>query len=123
MLRSVLDKDQFRLYELIWNRTVASQMESAEFERTAIDFSNSDKSIIFRANGSIQKFDGFLKLYQEVKEEEDKDDKEKEESDEDNILPEVAKDEQIDLANVINEQHFTQPPPRYSEASLVKKLE
>ena len=123
MLRSVLDKDQFRLYELIWNRTVASQMESAEFERTAIDFSNSDNSIVFRANGSIQKFDGFLKLYQEVKEEEDKDDKEKEESDEDNILPEVAKDEQIDLANVVNEQHFTQPPPRYSEASLVKKLE
>ena len=61
-----------RLYELIWNRTVSSQMESAEFERTAIDFTNQSSSIIFRANGSIQKFDGFLKLYQEVKDEDDK---------------------------------------------------
>jgi DNA topoisomerase-1 len=123
MMRSVLDKDQFRLYELIWNRTVASQMESAEFERTAIDFSNKDKSIIFRANGSVQKFDGFLKLYQEVKEVDDTEDKDKEDSDEDTILPEVTKNEIIELANVVNEQHYTQPPPRYSEASLVKKLE
>jgi Topoisomerase IA len=123
MMGSVLDKDQFRLYELIWNRTVASQMESAEFERTAIDFSNKDKSIIFRANGSVQKFDGFLKLYQEVKEVDDTEDKDKEDSDEDNILPEVTKNEIIELAEVVNEQHYTQPPPRYSEASLVKKLE
>ena len=123
MMRSVLDKDQFRLYELIWNRTVASQMESAEFERTAIDFSNKDKSIIFRANGSVQKFDGFLKLYQEVKEVDDTEDKDKEDSDEDTILPEVTKNEIIELAEVVNEQHYTQPPPRYSEASLVKKLE
>lgn len=123
MMGSVLDKDQFRLYELIWNRTVASQMESAEFERTAIDFSNKDRSIIFRANGSVQKFDGFLKLYQEVKEVNDTEDKDKEDSDEDNILPEVTKNQIIELAEVVNEQHYTQPPPRYSEASLVKKLE
>lgn len=123
MMGSVLDKDQFRLYELIWNRTVASQMESAEFERTAIDFSNKDRSIIFRANGSVQKFDGFLKLYQEVKEVDDTEDKDKEDSDEDNILPEVTKNQIIELAEVVNEQHYTQPPPRYSEASLVKKLE
>ena len=123
MLRSVLDKDQFRLYELIWNRTVASQMESAEFERTAIDFSNKDKSIIFRANGSVQKFDGFLKLYQEVKEVDDTEDNDKEDSDEDTILPEVTKNEIIELNEVVKEQHYTQPPPRYSEASLVKKLE
>ncbi len=119
-LKLKLDKDQMRLYELIWNRTVSSQMESAEFERTAIDFTNQSSSIIFRANGSIQKFDGFLKLYQEVK---DEDDKEKEDSDEDNILPEVVKDEILKIDRVLNEQHFTQPPPRYSEASLVKKLE
>jgi len=66
-LKSILDRDQMRLYELIWNRTVSSQMESAEFERTSIDINNNDKSISFRANGSIQKFDGFLKLYQETK--------------------------------------------------------
>src|SRR6056300_39664 len=77
-LKSKLDKDQMRLYELIWNRTVSSQMESAESERTATDVSNPSSSIVFRANGSIQKFDGFLKLYQEVK---DEDDKEKEDSD------------------------------------------
>jgi len=70
-LKSKLDKDQMRLYELIWNRTVSSQMESAEFERTAIDFTNQSSSIIFRANGSIQKFDGFLKLYQEDKDEDE----------------------------------------------------
>jgi DNA topoisomerase-1 len=71
-LKSILDRDQMRLYELIWNRTVSSQMESAEFERTSIDICNKDKSIIFRANGSIQKFDGYLKLYQETKEEDEK---------------------------------------------------
>ena len=61
-LKSILDRDQMRLYELIWNRTVSSQMESAEFERTSIDINNNDNSISFRANGSIQKFDGFLKI-------------------------------------------------------------
>jgi DNA topoisomerase-1 len=71
----------------------------------------------------VQKFDGFLKLYQEVKEVDDTEDKDKEDSDEDTILPEVTKNEIIELANVVNEQHYTQPPPRYSEASLVKKLE
>ncbi|NCV23972.1 MAG: type I DNA topoisomerase, partial [Proteobacteria bacterium] len=119
-LKSKLDKDQFRLYELIWNRTVSSQMESAEFERTAVDLANKDQSIIFRANGSVQKFDGFLKLYQDIK---DEDDKEKDENEEDNLLPEVKENEIIPLEKILNEQKFTQPPPRYSEASLVKKLE
>src|SRR5210317_1109667 len=119
-LKSKLDKDQFRLYELIWNRTVSSQMESAEFERTAVDLANNDKSIVFRANGSIQKFDGFLKLYQDIK---DEDDKEKEDNEEDNLLPEVRENELAPLEKILNEQKFTQPPPRYSEASLVKKLE
>ena len=123
MLRSKLDKDQIRLYELIWNRTVASQMESAEFERTAIDFSDKKQNIVFRANGSIQKFDGFLKLYQEIKDDEDKEDKDNEDLDSDNIIPAVSKGEILELNNVNPEQHFTVPPPRYSEASLVKKLE
>ena len=120
MLRSKLDKDQIKLYELIWNRTVASQMESAEFERTAIDFSDNKQNIVFRANGSIQKFDGFLKLYQDIKDDEDKDN---EELESDNIIPAVSKGEILELNNVNPEQHFTVPPPRYSEASLVKKLE
>jgi len=123
MLRSKLDKDQIKLYELIWNRTVASQMESAEFERTAIDFSDNKQNIVFRANGSIQKFDGFLKLYQDIKDDEDKEDKDNEELESDNIIPAVSKGEVLELNNVNPEQHFTVPPPRYSEASLVKKLE
>jgi len=123
MLRSKLDKDQIKLYELIWNRTVASQMESAEFERTAIDFSDNKQNIVFRANGSIQKFDGFLKLYQDIKDDEDKEDKDNEELESDNIIPAVSKGEILELNNVNPEQHFTVPPPRYSEASLVKKLE
>ncbi len=122
-LKSILDKDQFKLYELIWNRTVASQMESAEFERTAIDCSNKDQSIVFRANGSVQKFDGFLKLYQDIKDEDDKEDKDKENTDEDNILPAVEKNDILQINSIHHEQKFTQPPPRYSEASLVKKLE
>jgi len=119
-LKSILDRDQMRLYELIWNRTVSSQMESAEFERTSIDIINNDNTISFRANGSVQKFDGFLKLYQESKEDEEKKD---ENEDDDNILPDVNNGDELTLNKVIDEQHFTNPPPRYSEASLVKKLE
>ena len=119
-LKSILDRDQMRLYELIWNRTVSSQMESAEFERTSIDIINNDNTISFRANGSVQKFDGFLKLYQESKEDEEKKD---ENEDDDNILPDVNNGDELILNKVIDEQHFTNPPPRYSEASLVKKLE
>src|SRR5210317_49429 len=119
-LKSILDRDQMRLYELIWNRTVSSQMESAEFERTSIDICNKDKSIIFRANGSIQKFDGYLKLYQETKEE---DEKKEDNEDDENILPDVNNGEALIINKILDEQHFTNPPPRYSEASLVKKLE
>ena len=119
-LKSILDRDQMRLYELIWNRTVSSQMESAEFERTSIDIINNDNTISFRANGSVQKFDGFLKLYQESKEDEEKKD---ENEDDDNILPDVNNGDELILNKVIDEQHFTNPRPRYSEASLVKKLE
>ncbi|MEC8074378.1 MAG: type I DNA topoisomerase [Pseudomonadota bacterium] len=119
-LKSILDRDQMRLYELIWNRTVSSQMESAEFERTSIDINNNDKSISFRANGSIQKFDGFLKLYQETKEDDEKKD---DHEDDENILPDVKNGDELKLDKILDEQHFTNPPPRYSEASLVKKLE
>jgi len=119
-LKSILDRDQMRLYELIWNRTVSSQMESAEFERTSIDICNKDKSIIFRANGSIQKFDGYLKLYQETKEE---DEKKEDNEDDENILPDVNNGDTLTINKILDEQHFTNPPPRYSEASLVKKLE
>ena len=119
-LKSILDRDQMRLYELIWNRTVSSQMESAEFERTSIDICNNDKSIIFRANGSIQKFDGYLKLYQETKEE---DEKKEDNEDDENILPDVNNSDALTINKILDEQHFTNPPPRYSEASLVKKLE
>ncbi len=119
-LKSILDRDQMRLYELIWNRTVSSQMESAEFERTSIDISNNDNSISFRANGSIQKFDGFLKLYQETKEDDEKKD---DHEDDENILPDVNNGDELKLDKIVDEQHFTNPPPRYSEASLVKKLE
>ncbi len=119
-LKSILDRDQMRLYELIWNRTVSSQMESAEFERTSIDINNNDNTISFRANGSIQKFDGYLKLYQETK---DDDEKKDENEDDENILPDVNNGDELKLEKIIDEQHFTNPPPRYSEASLVKKLE
>jgi len=119
-LKSILDRDQMRLYELIWNRTVSSQMESAEFERTSIDINNEDNSISFRANGSIQKFDGFLKLYQETKED---DEKREDHEDDENILPDVKNGDKLKLDKIVDEQHFTNPPPRYSEASLVKKLE
>ena len=119
-LKSILDRDQMRLYELIWNRTVSSQMESAEFERTSINISNNDNSISFRANGSIQKFDGFLKLYQETREDDEKKD---DHEDDENILPAVNNGDELNLDKIVDEQHFTNPPPRYSEASLVKKLE
>jgi len=119
-LKSILDRDQMRLYELIWNRTVSSQMESAEFERTSIDINNNDNSISFRANGSIQKFDGFLKLYQDTKEDDEKKD---DYEDDENILPDVKNGDKLKINKILDEQHFTNPPPRYSEASLVKKLE
>ncbi len=119
-LKSILDRDQMRLYELIWNRTVSSQMESAEFERTSIDISNANNTIMFRANGSIQTFDGYLKLYQETKEEDEK----KDDNDEDEkILPNVNDGDELDINKIVDEQHFTNPPPRFSEASLVKNLE
>ncbi len=110
-----LDADQARLYELIWKRAIASQMESAELERTTVDVTSGDKKITLRATGTVTLFDGFLTLYQEGKDEED--------DEEGSKLPKVAAGEATDVANVNSAQHFTEPPPRYSEASLVRKLE
>lgn len=115
-MQRVLDNDMHRLYELIWKRMVASQMESAILDQVVIDFEATDKQAILRANGSVIKFDGFLKLYQEGKDEDDGDDEERR-------LPSVNVGEQMKVNEVTPEQHFTEPPPRYTEASLVKKLE
>ncbi len=113
-----LDKDQFGLYELIWKRTVASQMESAVLDQVTVDIASADRNVQLRATGSVIKFNGFLTLYDEGKDENGNEDQEG-----NAILPDVAQDEGLERRDVIPEQHFTEPPPRYSEASLVKKLE
>ncbi len=110
-----LNVDQARLYELIWKRALASQMESAEQERTTVDVISADGAAALRATGTVTLFDGFLKLYQEGRDDEA--------DGEDGSLPKLAQNEQLKLISVRDDQHFTEPPPRYSEASLVKKLE
>src|SRR5215813_4442711 len=112
-----LDSDQRRLYELIWKRTIASQMASALLEQVAVDIADGTGRLRLRANGSVVLFDGFLALYQE-----DRDDTVDEEA-EGTRLPAMRKAERLARGEVAPSQHFTQPPPRYSEASLVKKLE
>ena len=114
-----LDKDQLGLYELIWKRTVASQMESAVLDQVTVDIASADKTVQLRATGSVVKFNGFLTLYDEGKDENGADADEEGNA----ILPDVTQDEGLERRDVIPEQHFTEPPPRYSEASLVKKLE
>ncbi len=117
-VKKMLDHDQARLYELIWLRTIASQMESAELERTTVDITAKvgSRTIDLRANGTVVKFDGFLTLYTE-----DQDDKA---DDEDaNRLPQMATGEALQKREIAATQHFTEPPPRYSEASLVKRME
>jgi DNA topoisomerase I len=110
-----LTADQRRLYELIWKRAVASQMQSAELDQVTVEVTDG-KGLKLRATGSIVAFDGFLKLYRE-----DTDDTAE---DEDNrMLPPMAERDPLRRGDVTALQHFTQPPPRYSEASLVKKLE
>jgi DNA topoisomerase I len=112
-----LDSDQRRLYELIWKRTVASQMASAVLDQVAVDIADPSGQIRLHATGSVVLFDGFLKLYQE-----DRDETAEEES-ESRRLPNMRDGERLARGAVEPSQHFTQPPPRYSEASLVKKLE
>lgn len=117
-LKSLLGPDELKLYRLIWQRFVASQMTPAVFDQTTIDIKAG--RFTFRATGSVQKFDGFLKVYQEGR-----DDKpaEGEDDDEERNLPLVEKGEDLKLNGINSEQHFTEPPPRYSEATLVKALE
>jgi DNA topoisomerase-1 len=112
-----LDKDQIGLYELIWKRTVASQMESAVLDQVTVDIASGDKTVQLRATGSVVKFNGFLALYDEGQDDKSDDDEAG------TILPDVSENEAMDRREVVPEQHFTEPPPRYSEASLVKKLE
>ena len=112
-VKKYVNSDQFKLYELIWNRALSSQMQNAQYDRNTILISSKDESIKFRASGSVLKFDGCLKLYKDL---DNKDESNK-------VLPEVKNNESINIDKIIDEQHFTEPPPRYTEASLVKKLE
>ena len=111
-----LNDDERRLYELIWKRAVASTMQSATLEQVAVDIGSPDRTVMLRATGSVIKFDGFLKLYQESRDDDDDENGER-------ILPPVVENDSLALGEVTPDQHFTKPPPRYSEASLVKRLE
>ena len=115
-LETKLDAEAHKLYELIWKRTIACQMNPAVMDKVAIDFLSQDKLILLRANGQVIAFDGFLKLYQESKDDSDEDD-------ENRILPNVETGEAVTKGEIRTDQHFTTPPPRFTEASLVKKLE
>jgi DNA topoisomerase I len=117
-IRRFLDKDQLRVYELVWLRTMASQMQSAEFERTTVDITAraGSRTIDLRATGSVITFDGFLRLYQEGRDDESDDE-------ESRRLPAMSAGERLSRRRIDADQHFTEPPPRYSEASLVKRME
>ena len=110
-MKKYLSTDQYKLYNLIWSRALSSQMQTAKFDRKTILIESEDSKNILKASGSVIKFDGFLKLYKNENDDEDE-----------KILPNVNKGP-VNIESFIDEQHFTQPPPRYSEASLVKKLE
>lgn len=112
-----LDRDELRLYELIWKRTIACEMESAILDQVAVDIAAPNKAVVFRATGSIVRFDGFLRVYQEDRDDQQQDDNS------DRRLPPVNEGDAMARGAVKPEQHFTQPPPRYTEASLVKRLE
>lgn len=114
-----LSPEQLKLYTLIWQRTVACQMESALFDQLVVTIDDNKNQVLLRANGSRLAFDGFLKVYQESKD----DDAEDDGDDTNRLLPAINDNEKMDVQNAEGTQHFTQPPPRYTEASLVKKLE
>ena len=115
-METKLDGDSYKLYELIWKRTVACQMSPAVLDKVTIDSLSNDKQILLRANGQVIAFDGFLKLYQESTDDNTDDD-------DNRILPNVTEGENVEKGDIKTEQHFTTPPPRFTEASLVKKLE
>ncbi len=110
-VKKYLSTDQNKLYDLIWSRALSSQMSSAKFDRNTITVTSDNNDTVCKASGSVLKFNGFLKIYNN----QNKDDDE-------SILPAMTKG-LVNIESLIDEQHFTQPPPRYSEASLVKKLE
>src|SRR5215471_18273072 len=120
-VRKYLDEDLFKLYQLIWQRFVASQMLPAILDQTTIDISAGDYT--FRATGSVQKFDGYLRVYQTPAAIADREDDEKGDEGEGNALPRVTEGQTLKLSDIRPEQHFTEPPPRYTEATLVKELE
>jgi DNA topoisomerase-1 len=112
-----LDREHLRLYELVWLRAIASQMASARLQQTRIEVRSEDQRVGFRATGTVVEFPGFLKVYEEGRDERAEDDEEAQR------LPAVAAKAPLDLRQLDPAQHFTQPPPRYTEASLVKRLE
>ena len=112
----VTDEDQRKLYDLIWKRTIACQMEAARLERTTVDLGSDDGQVGLRATGQVVLFDGFLRVYEEGRDDVAADEDERR-------LPQIAQGEPVEKRRVIPEQHFTQPPPRYTEATLVKRME
>jgi DNA topoisomerase-1 len=109
-----LEPDQRKLYDLIWKRTIASQMSAARMERTIVDLASADAQVELRATGQVVLFDGFLKIYEEGRDDEDEDE---------GRLPQIMQGEPAEKRSITPEQHFTQPPPRYTEATLVKRME
>ena len=118
-----LPNDEARLYELIWKRTVASQMKNAVLEQTAVDIASPGDDAVLRANGMVVKFDGFMKLYLEGGEDRDGNGQNGDGGDKERMLPPMTEGDPVTRGEVTPEQHFTKPPPRYGEASLVKRLE
>jgi len=116
-LEGLLDSDQYRLYDLIWKRTMASQMVHAVFDQVAVQFAAGSQNDLFRATGSTLVVPGFIAVYQEGRDDASKPEKEG------SALPALEEGQKVSLLAVRAEQHFTEPPPRYSEASLVKTLE
>ena len=126
-MHAFLDHDQSRLYELIWKRTIASQMQSAELDQTGVNIGDKANSVTLRASGQIMVFDGFLSVYRESKDatHDNGDGPQAQGVGDDStvLLPNMAKGDQLDTHIVTPEQHFTQPPPRFTDASLVKRME
>ena len=120
-VRKYLDEDLFKLYQLIWQRFVASQMLPAIFDQTTIDISAGDYT--FRATGSVQKFDGYLRVYQMPASIADREEDEKDDEGEGRALPQVTEGQTLRLDKIRPDQHFTEPPPRFNDATLVKELE
>jgi DNA topoisomerase-1 len=110
-----VEDDQRKIYDLIWKRTIASQMAAARMERTTVDVGSADGQVELRATGQVVLFDGFLKVYDQGRDDDEDEDGAR--------LPQIMQGETADKRSIAPEQHFTQPPPRYTEATLVKRME